>query len=494
MPPNISPLKGKISIKHLLLVVMVIPLMIINAIVAAGFFYVLYQTIYNQILNEKIALLQILESSLNNLDVNIYEQELIQSAAKSPHVVFIRVVDLYTKKVMFTTEPSNENMELKIPDFADSLSHFESIINNTSLSEIAIKGSKGEGLWLGFETDTLQLKFAELAGFLFLLLIVVNIAIYFTIQLFLEKYFLRPFNEIIIFMDRLSKGDFQTKNLKNYKMIREIEKLDNASDKIINEFDENKKRYELISKMKSEFISIAAHQLRTPLSAMKWMFAMLNDGDVGLLTKEQKLFLQKGNDTNNRMIGLVNDLLNAEKIDEGIFGYSFEFSKLSDVIEKSINENIYFAQKYKIKIELAEEIKNLPLMKIDKDRLKLATDNIIGNAIKYNKQNGEVQISAHPSGNEYIEIIIKDSGVGIPKNQMDKVFSKFFRGNNATKIQTDGSGLGLYIAKNIIINHGGTIWAESEENIGTTIHFTLPTQARLIPKTELRFNDFIQSL
>ncbi|MDO8524665.1 MAG: ATP-binding protein [bacterium] len=494
MPPNISPLKGKISIKHLLLVVMVIPLMIINAIVAAGFFYVLYQTIYSQILNEKIALLQNLNFSLNNPNDTIHEQELVQNAAKSPHVVFIRVVDLYTKEITLATDQTNKNMELKIPSFADNLSHFESVINNTSLSEVTVKGSGNKGLWLGFETDTIQLKFAELAGFLFLLLIIVNSAIYFLIQLFFEKFFLKPLDETIVFMDKLSKGDFQAKNLKSHKMIREIERLDNTSDKIVTEFNENKKRYDFISKMKSEFISIAAHQLRTPLSAIKWMIEMLKDGDVGPLTEEQKSFLQKGNDTNNRMINLVNDLLKAEKIDAGIFGYNFEFSNLVDVIEKSINENIQLAQQRKVGVEFTKGIKNLPLLKIDKDKLKIAIDNIIGNAIRYNKEGKKVEISIQPNTNKYIEVIIKDHGIGIPKNQVDKIFSKFFRGVNATKVHTDGSGLGLYITKNIIINHGGTVWIESKENIGTSFHFTLPTQASLIPKTELKFDDFIQSL
>ena len=494
MPPNNKQSQGKITINHLLLFVIVIPLMIINAVISAGFFYVLYQTTYTQVLNEKISLLQNLEPSLNNYDIDVHEQELLQNAATSPHVMFIRVVDLYAKKVIFTTELSDKNMELKIPEFTNDLSHFESIINNTSLSEITTKVISGKGLWLGFETDTLQLKFAELAGFLFLLLIIINTAIYFAIQLFFKKFFLRPLDEIIFFMDKLSKGDFQTKNLKSHKMIREIDKLNNASHKIINEFNENKKRYDFISKMKSEFISIAAHQLRTPLSAIKWMIEMLKDGDIGTITQEQKTFLQKGNDTNNRMISLVNDLLKAEKIDEGIFGYSFEFSKLSDVIEKSINENAQLAQQKGVSIELAEKVKNLPLIKIDKDKLKLAIDNIIGNAIRYNKKGEKVEISVQSNTNKYLEVIIKDHGIGIPKNQMDKVFSKFFRGNNATTTHTDGSGLGLYIAKNVIINHGGTIWIESEENIGTSFHFTLPTQISLIPKTELKFDDFIQSL
>jgi len=241
-------------------------------------------------------------------------------------------------------------------------------------------------------------------------------------------------------------------------------------------------REKAISETKSQFISIAAHQLRTPLSATKWIFRMLLDGDVGKVTEEQKDLLQKGYDSNERIIGLVGDMLSVARIEEGRFGYEFSAVDVIDLIKRSLITYELKAQEKKIKIELDLPKEKLNPIKMDPEKIELAVSNLIDNALKYTPDSGTIKITLKKEGDDYIKVSVKDSGVGIPKDQVDRLFHKFFRGTNVIKMQTEGTGLGLFITKNIIVRHGGKIWVETSDGDGTTFNFTLPAKASLIPK------------
>jgi len=242
-------------------------------------------------------------------------------------------------------------------------------------------------------------------------------------------------------------------------------------------------REKAISRTKSEFISIAAHQLRTPLSAIKWIFKMLIDGDVGEVTKEQKDFIQKGYDSNERIINLVNDMLNVARIEEGRFGYEFYYIDIIELIKKVIKEFSLKAEEKNIKLVLKVTDKKLDPVKIDPARIDLVLQNLVDNALKYTRIGGTITIGVDKL-DEYLEITVQDSGVGIPEPEVEKLFSKFYRGSNVIKMQTEGSGLGLFITKNIIERHGGKIWVETQEGRGTKFYFTLPAKESLIPSGE----------
>ena len=233
-------------------------------------------------------------------------------------------------------------------------------------------------------------------------------------------------------------------------------------------------REKAIERMKTEFVSIAAHQLRTPLSAIKWTLRMVLDGDLGKVSKEQIDFLEKTYQSNERTIRLINDLLNVTRIEEGRYIYkpvfSVQFEKICQEVIDSLEEE---KKKKKIKFGFLLPSEKLPLIKVDVEKIKLALQNLIGNAFKYTALGGRVTISLKKGINE-IECEIKDTGVGIPKNEQHRIFSKFFRGSNIIRMETEGTGLGLFIAKNIIEAHGGKIWFESEPDEGTTFYFTLP--------------------
>jgi two-component system phosphate regulon sensor histidine kinase PhoR len=228
-----------------------------------------------------------------------------------------------------------------------------------------------------------------------------------------------------------------------------------------------------IERMKTEFVSIAAHQLRTPLSAIKWVLRMVLDGDVGKITKEQAELLERGYQSNERMIALINDLLNVARIEEGRFLYNFALQSLEDLIRKIIDSLAEPLKEKKIKLIFKKPQKPLPQVKIDVEKIELVMQNLLDNAIRYSPKGGEVTISVRRDRMN-IEVMIKDKGMGIPEDQRKQVFTKFFRGNNAIKAEAEGTGLGLFICKNIIEEHGGKIWFESKENKGTTFWFTLP--------------------
>lgn len=228
-----------------------------------------------------------------------------------------------------------------------------------------------------------------------------------------------------------------------------------------------------IEKMKNEFIFIAAHQLRTPLSAIKWVFSMILGGDTGKITSEQKDILDKGKTATQRMIDLVNDLLNVSRIEEGKFDYNFEEISLYEIIQKTAGIEENKIRERELNFKIISQSENIPKIKGDKEKLFLVFQNLIENAINYTFKKGSVIINLK-SDSENVIAEIEDNGVGIPKSQLNRLFNKFFRGSNVIRMQTEGTGLGLFIVKNIMDRHNGKISVESEEGKGTKITLYFP--------------------
>ncbi len=234
-------------------------------------------------------------------------------------------------------------------------------------------------------------------------------------------------------------------------------------------------REKSIEQMKSQFVSVAAHQLRTPLSIIKWSLDMFIKGDAGKITAQQKDFLNKTFQTNERLIRIINDLLNVAKIEEGRYIYQPKMLEFNELVEQTFDSLGDLAKRknisYKLNIVEGEKPK---VVKVDVEKMSLAIKNLLENALKYTAPKGKILVQLERKNN-HLEFFVKDSGVGIPKDHQPRIFSKFFRSANVIKMETDGSGLGLFIAKNVIEAHGGKIWFESVENKGTTFFFTLPT-------------------
>jgi PAS domain S-box-containing protein len=228
-----------------------------------------------------------------------------------------------------------------------------------------------------------------------------------------------------------------------------------------------------IERMKSEFVSVSAHQLRTPLSAIKWTLRAILDGDMGNLSQEQNELLQKTYVSNERMIALVNDLLDVSRIEDGRNVYKPSLGDLEQLIKYFIDSYKNEAERKGVKLEFKKENRKVPKIMFDAEKMKLVVQNLIENAIRYTSQNGKVTVSLKNDKKE-VEISVHDTGVGIPQNQQQRVFSKFFRAQNVIRMETEGTGLGLFISKNIVEAHGGRIWFESEEGKGTTFNVALP--------------------
>ncbi len=249
-----------------------------------------------------------------------------------------------------------------------------------------------------------------------------------------------------------------------------------------------RERENLVAKLKTEFVSIAAHQLRTPLSSVKWILRMMLDGDFGVLNAKQREFMEKGYEANDRMIHLINDLLDITRIEEGRFGFEFSRSDFKQFLKEIVESLEDDAKRFKLKLELFLPKESLVLF-FDSERFTMAITNIINNALRYTEKGGVVVSVAVKQG--FAEVAVKDTGVGIPLHQRDRVFTKFFRGDNVVRMQTEGTGLGLYLAKNVIEKHGGKIWFESEEGKGSTFYFTIPIETAVFP-TETKIDRIIE--
>lgn len=235
---------------------------------------------------------------------------------------------------------------------------------------------------------------------------------------------------------------------------------------------------------RTEFITVASHQLRGPVTDINWALDSLARATG--LAPEDKEIMENAAAASRGLLRRIEDLLNISKMEEGQFGYRFEDANIADFIGKILADILPAAKKAGVKIYFDRPTGELPHVSIDPKQLSLAFVDLLENAIRYNVLNGEVtvKVDAMP-GKPFLEVTIKDTGIGIPPESMEKLFTKFYRADNAMKSQTEGSGLGLYIAKSIVSSHGGEIWAESELNRGTVIHFTLPTDLNLLPRREM---------
>lgn len=239
-----------------------------------------------------------------------------------------------------------------------------------------------------------------------------------------------------------------------------------------------------IDKAKTEFVSLASHQLQTPLASINWYAELLGGGDAGKTTARQREYLDEIIRSSTRMAELVGALLNVSRIDMGRFAISPEPVDLKEALASAVGEQKFSADKKHQR--LAVSMGKLPRsFSADPKLLRIIFQNLLSNAIKYTPEGGEISITsgAMKAGETFGKEVlpenslcfsIRDSGYGIPKEQQPKIFTKLFRADNAKNMVTDGTGLGLYIVKSIIESAGGRIWFESEENRGTTFYFTLP--------------------
>lgn len=230
-----------------------------------------------------------------------------------------------------------------------------------------------------------------------------------------------------------------------------------------------------IENIKSDFVSLASHQLRTPLSAIKWFAEMLLAQKQGKLNAKQLEYLRDIYRSNERAINLVNDLLDVSRIQEGQIHLEFRPTKVEKVIEEIIDSFNTLIKASQVSINF--EILNgpLPPIETDQEKLKRIIINLLSNSIKYTPAQGNIHMAVEKS-NDHLTVSVSDSGVGIPKEDQSKIFNKFFRSQNVIKLAPDGTGLGLFIAKSLVEAMGGQINFKSKEGKGTAFYVKLPLE------------------
>lgn len=238
-------------------------------------------------------------------------------------------------------------------------------------------------------------------------------------------------------------------------------------------------QFKALNQARAEFISIASHQLRTPPATIKWYLAGILGGDFGAVSEKVKKALHKTQTTNNSMISLIDDLLNASRIERGKMEFLFEPVNIEKLVSITVEQLMPQAEDKKLKLLYAKPKKNIPVLTADKEKIRQVINNLLDNAIKYTKQ-GSVTARLEVKGKEVWFKVI-DTGKGIDPLHTQNIFDKYSRGQDAATHAT-GLGLGLYVAKVIMEQHKGKIWAESPgEGQGSTFIFSLPIKSDLKP-------------
>jgi len=313
------------------------------------------------------------------------------------------------------------------------------------------------------------------------------LAIYFTARVFSKRIVKLTFN-----VEEMAAGNFNRKIEIREK--DEIGQLTNAMNELLHRLNtgvaQEVSKHIQLDKAKTDFVTLASHQLRTPLSIIKWYVDFLINGDAGEISKEQKKYLEEVYISNERLIELVNALLDVSRIDVGTFSIDPELISITDKANEAIAK---FSKEIKgKKIKLEKKYDKFPPINLDPRLTRIVFENIISNSIKYTPEEGLVRIVIKKTEKDIL-IKISDSGCGIPREYKPKIFTKLFRAENARKIESIGTGLGLYIVKAIIEKSGGKIWFESpsldlllipgesdsdipidRKNQGTTFFITIP--------------------
>jgi signal transduction histidine kinase len=252
-----------------------------------------------------------------------------------------------------------------------------------------------------------------------------------------------------------------------------INTIENPETKMLGAVTTAKDKMERLSVAKDEFMSIASHQLRTPITAIEGYSDMLARGDFGKLTKEQERAIRQINESATNMSSSVKDFLNISRIQTGHFVLNKTECSVREIVEKRIAQTRAMASEKNVKI-IAQYGKKLPeAVMIDEEKISQVVMNFIDNAIYYTYPKHKVVIDLVVHSKQLV-FTVEDEGIGVPAKEQSKLFSKFYRASNARTTRPDGTGIGLFLAKKIITTHGGTIIFSSIEGKGSVFGFSLP--------------------
>jgi len=248
--------------------------------------------------------------------------------------------------------------------------------------------------------------------------------------------------------------------------------LEQRIDSATKELRRSNAQLQKLDEAKDDFISMASHQLRTPLTSIKGYISMMIEGDIGKITPEQEHVLSEAFISSERMVRLISDFLNVSRLQTGKFVIEKHPVDLAVLVQNEIDSLAPNAMARGMKF-IYKIPKNIPKFNLDENKIQQVIMNFSDNAIYYSKDNGKITISLKKIDN-YVEFVVKDSGIGVPEAEQAHLFNKFFRATNARRARPDGTGVGLFLAKKVIDAHDGEIIFESKEGKGSSFGFRLP--------------------
>lgn len=264
-------------------------------------------------------------------------------------------------------------------------------------------------------------------------------------------------------------------NAKSVEQVQDINKnLEQRIEDATRELRLSNSKLQKLDKAKDEFISLTSHQLRTPLTSVKGYISMVLEGDAGKVTPQQRTLLEEAFNSSERMVHLIGDFLNVSRIQTGKFVIETQMVDLREIVKQEVEVARPNAESRSIRIEYRTP-KVFPLVPMDEAKTRQVIMNFIDNAVYYSHAGGVIKIRLSVEDGEAV-LTVKDSGIGVPEAVQSSLFGKFFRADNARKQRPDGTGIGLYLSKKIIVAQGGSIIFESKENVGSTFGFRLPIQ------------------
>lgn len=251
---------------------------------------------------------------------------------------------------------------------------------------------------------------------------------------------------------------------------KEIHRLMRSFVGLLQGVEATHKRDTEVSRVKSDFISTAAHQFRTPLTGIRWALEALGNGE---LTEEQRALVKNATDKSHELVGIVGTLLDISAIESGKYQYKLAPVDIGQLAAEVVADFKVPAESRTISLSYIPG-ENLPLVRADRERVKWVLNNLIENAIRYTPASGAVRVTAS-STDERVTVAVRDTGIGIPGTDRANIFERFYRAKNAIAKENEGNGLGLYIARTIANDHGGDLnFASNTEGPGTTFTLSLP--------------------
>ncbi len=262
-------------------------------------------------------------------------------------------------------------------------------------------------------------------------------------------------------------------NALSVQEVRELnESLQQRVDNATKELRASNAQLQKLDKAKDDFISMASHQLRTPLTSVKGYISMVREGDVGKITKEQDQLLGEAFTSSERMVHLINDFLNVSRLQTGKFLIEKRPVNLAKIIEQELDSLQTNAKSRHLSFVYTPP-KDFPVLNLDEDKMRQVIMNFSDNAIYYSKEGTKIRVKLTLDKKD-ATFTVTDAGIGVPRAEQSQLFNKFYRASNARKQRPDGTGVGLYLAKKVINEHGGTVVFSSTEDKGSTFGFKLP--------------------